>query len=198
MSKVTLSEQDIIGLTLIIGFCTFLLIFKASSAFREKFDTSSDVSAPSNVNGPQVPPKIESKSSETAKAKQAGEEHDPAKTVLVVDDDPVTRRQLRRHIEKLNFQVVEVSDGPSAVEMYQQGKRFCLVLMDYEMPDMDGLLATRKIRSFDNEVIIVGSTIHDPATKQGEFLKAGANLVDIKPISAARLQELMSEYSLMT
>jgi CheY-like chemotaxis protein len=169
-------------------------MLKASNAFREKFEADDGNGTSDNLL--QESTAVDKRKPIEAEEDHHNLEHNPAKTVLVVDDDPVTRRQLRRHLEKLKLSVVEVSDGPSAVQLYQEGKRFCLVLMDYEMPDMNGLLATRKIRSYDNDVIVVGSTIHDPATKQDEFLKAGANLVDIKPISAERLQELISEYNL--
>ena len=198
------SEQDIIGFTLILGFCTVLLIVKASSAFRENLaqnpsevDLVAEGRETSNHGRSTTSTTVEQvQRSTTPPNNNVQAVHDPARTVLIVDDDPVTRMQLRKHLEKLNFRVNEVADGPAAVQLYKEGVRFCMVVMDYEMPDMNGLLATKKIRGYDNDVVIVGSTIHDPATKQDEFLQAGANFVDIKPISAERLSEFVAEYNL--
>jgi CheY-like chemotaxis protein len=228
------TEQDIIGFTIILGFCTLLLILKASSAFRARFDsnnfnqsgqteTETSVHSTRNANNNtgnnnrpnhsdrNVPLSTTSAASgqPEEKAQQSTKKAalssssslqepvvDPSKTVLVVDDDPVTRHQLRRHLEQLAFHVREVSDGTSAVRLYEEGVRFCMVVMDYEMPDMNGFTAIKKIRFFDNDVVIIGSTIHDPATMQEDFLKAGANFVDIKPISLAKLEEFISEYNL--
>ncbi len=115
------------------------------------------------------------------------------KSVLIVDDDIVTRKQLSIRLKKLGFSVSEVSDGASAVELFEEGHRFSLVVMDFEMPDMNGVSATRKIRVVDKDVVIVGSTIHDPAIVQQDFLKAGANYVDIKPIAAETLNDLLPD-----
>lgn len=187
MTTMALSDQDVILITILVTACTFSLILKASSAVREKFDNSNRVSN-----------EFLSQGLDTGLVSNGLlVDIDPLRTVLVVDDDPVTRRHLRMHLEKLKFVVVEVSDGPSAVRLYEDGKRFCLILMDYEMPDMNGLGATKMVRAYDNDVVIVGFTIHDPATKQDEFLAAGANLVDMKPISAERLKEYVDEYNLL-
>lgn len=120
------------------------------------------------------------------------------KTVLVVDDDPVTRKVLSGHLKTLGFAVKEVAEGAMAVREYETGKnKYCMVVMDYEMePDMNGIETIKRIRQFDKEVLIVGSTIHDPATMQAEFLSAGANLVDVKPISISSLRDVMQEYNL--
>lgn len=207
-SKNVLTEQEILCFTFILGFCTLLLILKASSAFKKNGVTAvpslATIDAGNAKSGLSLSTTALSaaegggtSAAEATGAIAAAETvHDASRTVLIVDDDPVTRMQLRRNLERLNLRVKEVSDGPSAVQLYREGFRFCMVVMDYEMPDMNGLLTTKKIRSFDNDVVIVGSTIHDPATKQNEFLQAGANFVDIKPISAERLSEFVAEYNL--
>ena len=186
-----LSEYDVLGITVILGLCTALLVHKASSSFRERFDARArtDSGSSGGRGSPVGTPRTDVRATEE-------QEHDPTRTVLLVDDDPLTRMQLRKHLERLKLKVMEVSDGPAAVQLYKEGYRFCMVVMDYEMPDMNGLLTTKKIRSFDNDVVIIGSTIHDPATKQNEFLQAGANFVDIKPISAERLSEFVAEYNI--
>jgi len=191
---VELSDYDVMGITVILGICTALLVHKASSSFRERFDAKARVDSTATGRKESVAVMTNPQADRRAATEEA--EHDPTRTVLIVDDDPLTRMQLRKHLERLKLKVKEVSDGPAAVQLYKEGYRFCMVVMDYEMPDMNGLITTRKIRSFDNDVVIIGSTIHDPATKQNEFLQAGANFVDIKPISADRLSEFVAEYNI--
>ena len=165
-----LSEYDTVYLTVVLFICTIVLFLKAASNFKT----------------------LETSSIQSIDAMDQSEK----KTVLIVDDDPVTRASLGSKLKSLNFDVMEVTDGTSAVDLYENGRRFCLVVMDYEMPDMNGISAIKRIRTLDREVVIVGSTIHDPALFQQEFLNAGANLVDIKPIGVEKLLEVMSEYNL--
>lgn len=66
--------------------------------------------------------------------------------VLVVDDDTMTRNVLRRTLERLGCTVEEAADGGEAVDRVAR-QRFDLVLMDHQMPTMDGLTATRCIRA---------------------------------------------------
>jgi len=180
------TDNELMLLSALLGASTLILVLKASSALREKFNHAKMLT---DHEKPLV---------ETTEAKNGPKNvvTDPSKMVLIVDDDRITRLPLRKSFEKMGFHVTEVPDGPSAVREYKDGSRFCMVVMDYEMPDMDGLETTKKIRQYDNEVVIVGSTIHDPATKQDQFLRAGANFVTSKPITLEKLREFVVEYNL--
>jgi len=191
--KIFTADYELVLLSLLLLASTVVLVIKASSALREKFDAAKKAIAETKEEESEDATLLKTDSMKSESAKEPSEPH---RTVLIVDDDAVTRLPLRIHCEKLGFKVDEVPDGNSAVLAYSQGNRFCMVIMDYEMPDMDGLSAIRQIRLHDNDVVIVGSTIHDPATVQNEFLKAGANFVTIKPITAEKLREIIAEYNL--
>ena len=72
----------------------------------------------------------------------------PIRTILVVDDFDDTRLLLRTWLEKRGFRVVEAHDGIEAVRR-AESEAPDLIIMDVEMPELDGLAATRKIRGIE-------------------------------------------------
>ena len=70
---------------------------------------------------------------------------DAPRTILVVDDFDDTRLLLRTWLQKKGFRVVEAEDGNRAVAVAESDQPD-LIIMDLEMPELDGLAATRKIR----------------------------------------------------
>ena len=82
--------------------------------------------------------------------------NDTRRTILVVDDFDDTRLLLRTWLQKLGYRVVEAEDGNRAVAA-AESDRPDLIIMDVEMPELDGLAATRKIRKLTDfaEVPIV-------------------------------------------
>lgn len=69
------------------------------------------------------------------------------KTILVVDDSPLIRKAIRRIIEPLGFQVDEAEDGVAALCHMESGATVDGILLDVEMPNMDGLSFLRTLRS---------------------------------------------------
>jgi CheY-like chemotaxis protein len=125
------------------------------------------------------------------KASLAGE---VPKTVLIVDDDAVTRITLHRLFVQAGFTSQEVEDGNKAVEKYANGERFDLVVMDHDMPQLNGVDAIKALRTYDRHVTIMALTTHDPSGKEKEFLRVGANFVAPKPVTRSKLREVLQEY----
>ena len=88
------------------------------------------------------------------------------------------------------WQTTTAGSGRDAVQKWQTG-HFDLILMDLQMPDMDGLEATRQIRQQetgkDKKVGIIGLTAHASRAMQQECLDAGMNDVLVKPFEGASL-----------
>jgi two-component system, cell cycle response regulator DivK len=104
------------------------------------------------------------------------EASDTARTILVVDDFDDTRLLLRSWLEKKGFRVVEAEDGIEAVNR-AQSESPDLIIMDVEMPQLDGLAATRKIRKITGlcDVPIVAVSAYGADQFREPALAAGCN-----------------------
>ncbi|RZJ32086.1 MAG: response regulator [Brevundimonas sp.] len=112
-----------------------------------------------------------------------------APRVLVVDDHPVNREVARIMLQAFGCEVLEVCDGAEAVDAART-EVFDLVLMDVRMPRMDGLEATRRIRTLPGEagaVAIVAMTADAMPEDVVRCLAAGMNAHMAKPVSQAGL-----------
>ena len=117
--------------------------------------------------------------------------------VLVVDDHPTNRRVVEMILDQVGAERVSVENGKEALEAYIH-ERFDVVLMDIQMPVMDGLTATQKIRLVEKEerrpstpVIILSANAMPEHIEAGRA--AGADRHLAKPISAATLLNVIAE-----
>jgi len=81
--------------------------------------------------------------------------------------------------------------GPEAVEACRNKPDLDLILMDIQMPEMDGYEATRQIRQFNKKVIIIAQTAYGLAGDREKAIEAGCNDYISKPISSKLLKELI-------
>jgi signal transduction histidine kinase/CheY-like chemotaxis protein/HPt (histidine-containing phosphotransfer) domain-containing protein len=108
----------------------------------------------------------------------------PMRRILVAEDVDVNREILRTVLTRHGHEVSFAVDGRQAVELIQQ-QPFDLVLMDVQMPVMDGVEATRRIRKLPpplNEIPILGLTANVMAREREAYLAAGMNACLSKPI----------------
>ncbi len=118
--------------------------------------------------------------------------------VLVVEDNPVNQKVAQRFLERLGCNVRVVGDGTEAVEACAS-ERFDLILMDMQMPVMDGLTATRAIRTRESggaRTPIVALTANVLAGQFQSCLDAGMDDVLAKPLEPARLQDVLERFVL--
>jgi two-component system, sensor histidine kinase and response regulator len=119
--------------------------------------------------------------------------------VLVAEDDAVNAEVLRTMLSALGLQVVQVADGARAVAL-SGVQRFDLLLMDGQMPVLDGLAATRLIRARESEAgdgvrqTIIGATANDSAEYRAQCLAAGMDDVVAKPVSTPALVDLLARW----
>src|ERR1700730_9016469 len=110
-----------------------------------------------------------------------------AATILVVDDEPQIRRVMRTTLTTQGYSVIEARDGAEALEKLRS-ERPDLILLDMNMPVLDGLQACREIRSV-SDVPIVMLTVRSAEKDKVRALDAGADDYVVKPFS---IQELLA------
>jgi PAS domain S-box-containing protein len=106
-------------------------------------------------------------------------------SVLLADDSAVNRHITVKMLQRLGAEVTEVADGARAVEE-AAAKRFDVIVMDVEMPHMDGLAATRAIRALDGDAAatpIVAMTAAAMAWDRDRCIDAGMDGYVSKPVS---------------
>ena len=106
--------------------------------------------------------------------------------VLVVDDDRAVRESLRRSLEFNGYDVALAGDGAEALATIS-GTRPDAVVMDVMMPRLDGLEATRALRTAGHDVPILVPTARDAVGDRVEGLDAGADDYLTKPFALAEL-----------
>jgi two-component system cell cycle response regulator DivK len=118
---------------------------------------------------------------------------DNAATVLLVEDTEDNRQMMRRLLEMSGFRVVEAINGKEAVEVASQVHPQ-VILMDLSLPFIDGLTATRQIRSLPglSKVPIVAVSAHDTADFHTDALNAGCNAYVTKPIDYPELEDIVN------
>ncbi len=110
--------------------------------------------------------------------------------ILVVEDNAINQRVVQLLLDRMGYKADLVENGREALEALAQ-RRYDLVLMDVEMPEMDGVEATRRIRvdvPRDAQPRIVGLTANVAREDRAAYLAAGMDGCLAKPISTTELR----------
>ncbi|MAW88632.1 MAG: hybrid sensor histidine kinase/response regulator [Phyllobacteriaceae bacterium] len=119
----------------------------------------------------------------------------PALSILLVEDNKVNQAVACRFLEKLGQHVDIAEDGEAGVRMADE-RRYDIILMDMQMPGMDGVTATMEIRKasrFNARTWIVAMTANASDQDRERCFKAGMNAFATKPVSFGRLRSVLAE-----
>jgi CheY-like chemotaxis protein len=118
--------------------------------------------------------------------------NDSPRTILIVDDFDDTRLLLRTWLQKKGFRVVEAENGNRAVSAAESA-RPDLIIMDVEMPELDGLAATRQIRELKgfDAVPIVAVSAYGADLYRDHALAAGCDEYVSTPFEPDELERLI-------
>lgn len=125
------------------------------------------------------------------------ESFNPAPKVLVVEDDAANRMIIRKQLERIGVESEGVQNGHEAVEA-AMNEPWDLIIMDCQMPIMDGIEATREIRqkaaaNLDTPIIAV--TANASESFRTQCLEAGMNDYYTKPLRLVQLKRLVADYA---
>ena len=105
----------------------------------------------------------------------------PKATILVVDDEALIRWSLTERLHSEGYEVLEAETGQAALEKLPEGVD--LVLLDYRLPDTDGVSVLRKIKEFDQDVLVILLTAYASVETAVEAMKLGAYHFANKPFN---------------
>ncbi|MEI6137832.1 MAG: ATP-binding protein [Mariniphaga sp.] len=114
--------------------------------------------------------------------------------ILIAEDNQISSILLGKVMGNFSKEVLNVNNGIDAVEVCFSNPDIDLVLMDIQMPLMDGYEATRLIRKFNAEVVIIAQSAFALTGDQERAIAAGCNSYISKPIQQKHLTELISAY----
>jgi hypothetical protein len=114
--------------------------------------------------------------------------------ILVVEDDEISYSLLSRVVQKISKEVLFAITGVEGVEVCRNNTDLDLVLMDIRMPNMDGNEATRQIRQFNKDVVIIAQTAYGFSGDREKAIEAGCNDYIAKPIDKTLLYDLIKKH----
>ncbi|KAK6915295.1 Signal transduction response regulator, receiver domain [Dillenia turbinata] len=114
-------------------------------------------------------------------------------SALIVDDNSVIQKIHKVIMTKLGFETQVVDNGKMAVDLHTSGCSFDVILMDMEMPVMNGIEATKELRAMGVETMIVGVTACSLESEKQAFKEAGLNECFVKPLNMEEAKSLVKK-----
>lgn len=131
-------------------------------------------------------------------AGSSGENGSPEKPedlkILIVEDDSISKLLVKKTVQDFSERIEEAGNEFEAIEICRENPDLDLVLMDIQMPGMDGYEATRKIREFNQDIVIIAQTAFSFATDKQKVIDAGCNDHISKPLSKEKLLSKIKEH----
>jgi CheY-like chemotaxis protein len=117
-----------------------------------------------------------------------------SKVVLVVEDNQISFKLIHAVLKQVKTNVVHAVNGKKAIEACKTDAHFDLVLMDMQMPEVDGLEATRRIKEIRPDLPIVATTANTYDENVLACKEAGCDGFLTKPLQFKRMFEMMQSF----
>jgi hypothetical protein len=111
------------------------------------------------------------------------------KKILIVEDDLSSRLYLNKILEKTGASLLNAFDGKEAIEAAKADPGIDIILMDIQLPVIDGYGAAKKIREFRDNVIIIAQTAYSLLGDREKIIASGFDDYIVKPIFPQQLVE---------
>jgi CheY-like chemotaxis protein/nitrogen-specific signal transduction histidine kinase len=113
--------------------------------------------------------------------------------ILIAEDDDLSEKLIIKYLELITKEIIIAKTGVEALQACRKNSDIDLILMDIRMPLMDGYQATRQIRRFNKDVVIIAQTAYGFTGDLELALKAGCNAYISKPIIEKELLSVIKE-----
>ncbi len=145
----------------------------------------------------QIPTERESHNPVVAQVPRSATLKKERAAVLIVDDNTTNRCVLKAMIQSEGLEAVEAANGAEAVRCVERNwKRIGLVLMDIEMPIMDGIEATEILKIKFRSIPVLAVTAYSSELDEKKCLESGMREVIQKPVGKKQLRSVLAKYSL--
>lgn len=115
--------------------------------------------------------------------------------VLVAEDHPVNRKILAEFLRSLDSEVYEAENGKEALESIKKHPSVQIIFMDIQMPEIDGVEATVRLRKENYSGIIIACTANNDPENFAKYVKTGMNDVLVKPFKRNNVKILLEKWS---
>jgi CheY-like chemotaxis protein len=112
--------------------------------------------------------------------------------ILIVEDDPASRLYLNKILERAGADILNAGDGQEAVDVALSNPDIEIILMDIQLPVLDGYSALAKIREARKDTVVVAQTAYGLLGDKEKILNSGFNDYIIKPILSQNLIEKLT------
>lgn len=116
-----------------------------------------------------------------------------AARILLAEDNATNQLYIAHFLTEQGFEVETAENGIEALELLEKGGPFDVILMDVQMPEMDGLEATKKIREQGNDIPIIALTAYAMEGDREKFLSNGMDAYSSKPVNIDELVQIIGK-----
>ncbi|MBT3207826.1 MAG: response regulator [Bacteroidetes bacterium] len=116
------------------------------------------------------------------------------KTILIAEDEKMNYRLLKEILTPTKAKIISVQNGEHAVEICKSNRKIDIVLMDIQMPILNGYDATRQIKHFNKKIPIIAQTAYAHAGEKAKSISAGCDDYISKPIDPKTLLYKINKY----
>ncbi len=113
--------------------------------------------------------------------------------ILIVEDDEISRVLLENSLKKLANNIYIATNGEEAIELAKNHDDIDVILMDMGLPKINGYEATKEIRKFNSDILIIAQTAYALSNEKKLAIDAGCNLFLSKPININELKEILNQ-----
>jgi len=120
--------------------------------------------------------------------------HAASYKILIAEDDELSAVLLKKTVKSFGRQILMVKEGDKVIETVSKHPDLDLILMDIQLPEVDGYEITRRIREFNKDVIIIAQTAFALPGDHEKAIEAGCNDYVSKPINQVQLREIIEKH----